>query len=175
MRSQPKILANMDKDSFCLHRFVVAQEKSYPQALNELRSGQKHTHWMWFVFPQFAGLARSETARFYAIRSPEEATAYLHHPTLGPRLAECCEAILAVEGKTANDILGFPDDLKLRSCATLFSAVSTAPSVFTRVIDKFFEGHADRRTLELIRTHNIERGDASSPQYKDQTQDPHTT
>jgi uncharacterized protein (DUF1810 family) len=162
MRSQPKILSNMTKDSFCLHRFVVAQEKSYPQALNELRSGQKHTHWMWFVFPQFAGLARSETARFYAIRSPEEATAYLNHPTLGPRLVECCEAILAVEGKTANDILGFPDDLKL-------------PSVFTCVIEKFFEGHADRRTLELMRTHNIARGDASSPQYKDQTQDPHTT
>ena len=152
MRSQPKILSNMSKDSFCLHRFVVAQEKSYPQALNELRSGQKHTHWMWFVFPQFAGLARSETARFYAIRSAEEATAYLHHPTLGPRIVECCEAILAVEGKTATDILGFPDDLKLRSCATLFSAVSKAPSVFSGVIDKFFSGHADRRTLQLLRT-----------------------
>jgi uncharacterized protein (TIGR02452 family) len=142
----------MAEDPFCLHRFVVAQENIYSQALDELRSGHKHTHWMWFVFPQFEGLASSETARFYAIRSAEEATAYLHHPTLGPRLVECCEAILAVEGKTANDILGFPDDLKLRSCATLFSAVSKAPAVYTGVIDKFFSGHTDRRTLELLRT-----------------------
>ena len=145
----------MAEDPFSLQRFLVAQENTYTQALDELRSGQKHTHWMWFVFPQFEGLASSETARFYAIKSAEEATAYLHHPTLGPRLVECCEAIHAVEEKTAKEILGFPDDLKLRSCATLFSAISTAPSVFTCVINKFFEGHADRRTLELIRTHNI--------------------
>ena len=145
----------MTEDPFNLHRFVVAQENTYTQALEELRSGQKHTHWMWFVFPQFEGLASSETARFYAIKSAEEATAYLHHPTLGPRLVECCEAIHAVEGKTAKEILGFPDDLKLRSCATLFSAISTAPSVFTRVLNKFFEGHADQRTLELIGTHKI--------------------
>lgn len=143
----------MIEDPFHLQRFVIAQEDVYTQALDELRRGQKHSHWMWFVFPQLDGLASSEKARFYAIKSAEEAMAYLQHPTLGPRLVECCEVILAVEGKTAKEILGFPDDLKLRSSATLFSAVSPDASVFTRVIAKFFESHPDQRTLELLGEH----------------------
>jgi len=153
----------MPEDPFSLHRFVVAQAGTYAQALDELRSGHKHTHWMWFVFPQFEGLARSETARFYAIKSAKEATAYLHHPTLGPRLMECCKAILAVEGKTANEILGFPDDLKLRSSATLFSRVSPNSSVFTRVIAQYFPDGTDPRTLELLRKHETSQSAGLGP------------
>jgi uncharacterized protein (DUF1810 family) len=139
------------QDPFGLQRFVAAQEGVHEQAHGELRRGRKHNHWMWFVFPQVDGLGSSETARFYAIKSAEEAKAYLQHPTLGPRLAECCEAILAVKGKTAEEILGFPDDLKLRSSMTLFSAISPPDSVFSRVIARYFESCPDQRTLELLK------------------------
>ena len=142
----------MPEDPFRLQRFVDAQEGIYEKALGELRSGRKQTHWMWFVFPQLDGLGRSSTARFYAIRHAGEAAAYLQHPKLGPRLVECCEAILAIQGKTAREIFGFPDELKLRSCATLFSALSPLDSVFTRVIARYFEAGSDRQTLELLRT-----------------------
>lgn len=147
MTSEP-----IQQDPFDLQRFVTAQAGIYPQALSELRSGRKRSHWMWFVFPQIDGLGNSETARFYSIKSAQEAVAYLNHPTLAPRLAECCEAILGVPDKTARDLFGFPDDLKLRSSTTLFMAVSPPNSVFSRVIDRYFDGCPDQRTLDLLGT-----------------------
>jgi uncharacterized protein (DUF1810 family) len=108
-------------DPHDLNRFVWAQESDYGRALAEIRSGRKRTHWMWYVFPQLDGLGFSETARRYAIRGLNEARAYLQHPVLGPRLVECTEAVLAVQGRSALEIFGTPDDLKLRSCVTLFA------------------------------------------------------
>lgn len=140
---------NLD-DPFDLHRFVEAQTEDYVPALAEIRAGRKHTHWMWYIFPQFAGLGFSAMAKRYAIGSAAEATAYLAHPALGPRLIACAEATLAVEGRTAFDIFGAPDDLKLKSSATLFAAVSPPGSVFERLIDKYYRGERDARTLELL-------------------------
>lgn len=142
-------------DPHDLNRFVEAQKGSgglsdYATALAEVRAGDKVTHWMWYVFPQFAGLGFSSMAKRYAIQSREEAKAYLAHPVLGPRLGECAEAALGVEGKSAFDIFGGPDDLKLRSCATLFAAVSPDGSVFHRLLDKFFGGEGDEKTLRLL-------------------------
>lgn len=137
-------------DRFDLARFRAAQEGVVATALAELRAGRKRSHWMWFVFPQLRGLGRSETARFYGIGSRAEARAYLADPVLGPRLIEACEAALAHEGATARDIFGTPDDLKLRSCATLFAALAGAPPVFARVLRRFFEGRPDERTLSLL-------------------------
>lgn len=137
-------------DPYVLGRFVQAQETSYDQALNEIRAGRKRSHWMWFVFPQFDGLGFSETSRHYSIKSVAEAEAYLKHPVLGSRLLECAEALLAVEGRSAHDIFGSPDDLKLRSCATLFAHVSPAGSVFELLLDKYFEGEPDQKTLRLF-------------------------
>jgi uncharacterized protein (DUF1810 family) len=133
-----------------LDRFVDAQARNYAEALAELRAGQKRTHWMWYVFPQFAGLGRSPMAQRYAIRSIAEAEAYLRHPILGPRLIESAEALLAGHRRSAREIMGSPDDAKLRSSATLFSRVAPAGSPFHRLLDKFFDGEPDRGTLELI-------------------------
>jgi uncharacterized protein (DUF1810 family) len=133
-----------------LNRFVRAQEHDSAPALAEIRSGRKRTHWMWYIFPQLDGLGFSQTARRYAIRSLDEARAYLEHPVLGPRLVACAEAVLAVQGRSAREIFGTPDDLKLRSCATLFAEVSAPGSVFWRVLEVYFGGEADRRTLELL-------------------------
>ena len=140
---------NLD-DPFDLHRFVEAQTEEYTPALEEIRAGQKQTHWMWFIFPQYAGLGSSAMARRYAIQSVAEAKAYLRHPVLGPRLVACAEAALAVEGRTAYQIFGTPDDLKLKSSATLFGAISPPGSVFERLLKKFYRGERDPRTLELI-------------------------
>lgn len=137
-------------DTAQLQRFIVAQQDTFAAALSELRRGRKTTHWMWFIFPQLDGLGHSATARRYAILGPKEAEAYLRHPTLGARLLDCCRAILAVPEKTATGIFGSPDDLKLRSCATLFSLVPGAPGEFQEVLDRFFGGHPDPRTLELL-------------------------
>ncbi|MEO5716283.1 MAG: DUF1810 domain-containing protein [Luteolibacter sp.] len=141
-------------DPFNLHRFVTAQHDSYVQALSELKRGRKTSHWMWFIFPQFAGLGRSEIAHLYAIKTVREAEAYLAHPILGPRILECCDAVLLVKGRTASEIFGFPDDLKLRSSITLFSTVAEPGSVFDFVLEQFFGGDADRRTLELLDAHS---------------------
>jgi uncharacterized protein (DUF1810 family) len=132
-----------------LERFVTAQEGVYDTALAELRAGRKRTHWMWFVFPQIAGLGSSSTAERYAIRSLDEARAYLAHPVLGPRLHEAAAAMLAVEGRTASEILGFPDDLKLRSSMTLFAQAADEPGVFQQVLDRYYDG-TDPRTLALL-------------------------
>ena len=136
-------------DPHNLDRFVHAQEYSYAEALDEIRSGRKRSHWMWFIFPQLKGLGSSPTATHYAIRSQEEAEAYLQHPILGPRLIECTRAVLALEGKSASDVFGYPDDLKLRSCATLFARVSPPGSVFEGLLRKYFKGEHDRATLRL--------------------------
>ena len=132
-----------------LNRFVQAQEGVYPTALAELRAGNKRSHWMWFVFPQLAGLGHSATARRYAIGSLDEARAYLAHPVLGPRRVEAAEALLAVEGRTAGQILGYPDEEKLRSCMTLFAAAADDPTVFRAVLDRYYDG-PDAATLRLL-------------------------
>jgi uncharacterized protein (DUF1810 family) len=138
-------------DPYGLDRFVAAQQRNHDAALAELRSGRKRTHWMWYVFPQFAGLGSSEMSRRYAIRSAAEAEAYLIHPVLGPRLVECFEATLAVDGRTAGEIFGSPDEQKLRSCATLFASVSPPGSVYEQVLAKYFGGEPDDSTLQLLR------------------------
>ncbi|MFC3383249.1 GNAT family N-acetyltransferase [Couchioplanes azureus] len=133
-----------------LERFVSAQEPIYDRALAELRAGTKRSHWMWFVFPQIAGLGFSPAARTYAIRDLAEAGAYLAHPVLGPRLTECAQALLTVEGRTAREILGHPDDLKLRSSMTLFARAADDAAVFQAVLDKYYGGEPDPATLERI-------------------------
>lgn len=137
-------------DPFHLERFVRAQEPVYDQALDELRRGHKQTHWMWFVFPQLEGLGASPTSRFYGISGADEARAYLKHPVLGPRLLECATALLQIDGRSARDILGPPDDLKLQSSATLFSHISPGDSPFDRLLEKYFQGMRDGRTLQLL-------------------------
>ena len=129
-----------------------AQDDCYEQALAEIAQGRKQSHWMWYIFPQLEGLGFSETSRRYAVRSLAEARAYLAHPVLGPRLLECAEAALQVEGRSAHDIFGSPDEMKLKSCATLFGLVSREGSVFHRIIDKYFHGEGDPGTLRLIAT-----------------------
>lgn len=142
-------MTNSD-DPYNLSRFVHAQEADYEQALSELRDGQKRTHWIWFIFPQIDGLAFSSTSKRYAIKSAEEARAYLDHPVLGPRLLECAGALLRVEGRSATEILGSPDDMKLRSCATLFASVLPAGSVFDQLLEKYYRGERDSETLTLL-------------------------
>jgi uncharacterized protein (DUF1810 family) len=137
-------------DPLDLNRFVEAQRDDYEQALAEIRSGRKRSHWMWYIFPQFEGLGFSSTSRRYAIKSPEEAQAYLAHPVLGPRLVECAEAAMQVDGRSAHEIFGSPDDLKLRSSATLFASVSPAGSVFERLLIKYFRAERDDKTLCLL-------------------------
>ncbi|NJD54854.1 MAG: DUF1810 domain-containing protein [Nitrospirae bacterium] len=137
-------------DPFDLARFVSAQEKSYASALSELRDGEKRTHWMWYIFPQIDGLGHSPTAKFYAIKSAEEARQYLRHPVLGPRLLACAEAVLSVEGLSASQIFGFPDDVKLRSSMTLFASIAGPGSVFARVLDRYFQGEPDQKTVDLL-------------------------
>ncbi len=137
-------------DPHNLSRFVQAQEDDYQQALAEIRSGRKRSHWMWYIFPQIDGLGFSSTSRRYSIKSIAEAEAYLSHPGLGPRLVECVEAALGVEGRSALEIFGSPDEMKLRSCATLFACVAPAGSVFHRLIDKYFQGRRDDKTLRLL-------------------------
>ena len=137
-------------DPYDLARFVLAQEVDYAQALSEIRSGRKRSHWMWFIFPQFVGLASSSMSTEYAINNLAQAEAYLRHPVLGPRLLESCEAVLGIVGRSAFEVFGSPDDMKLRSCATLFARVSPAGSVFERVLDRYFDGEPDDKTLRLL-------------------------
>lgn len=137
-------------DPYDLNRFVQAQHGDYEQALSEIQNGRKRSHWMWYIFPQLDGLAFSSTAKHYAIRSVEEAKAYLEHPVLGPRLLACAGAVVRIEGRSATEIFGSPDDLKLRSCATLFASVSPPDSVFHRLLDKYYQGEPDSKTLRLL-------------------------
>lgn len=132
-----------------LNRFISAQERSYDAALMEIKSGHKVTHWMWYIFPQIAGLGFSSTAQFYAISSMQEAKDYYAHPVLGKRLVEISEALLALDTNDAAAVMGYPDDLKLRSSMTLFLAAS-GDAVFQRVLDKFYSGRPDSKTLRIL-------------------------
>ena len=135
-----------------LEHFLSAQADVWPHAVAELQAGRKKSHWMWFVFPQLAGLGHSAMSQRYAIQSAAQAKAYLDHPVLGQRLRQAAFLLLSVEGKSANEIFGTPDDLKLRSCMTLFSEVSPAEKVFDEVLKRFFDDCKDERTRQLLRS-----------------------
>lgn len=137
-------------DPFMLQRFVDAQERVYAAALDELRRGRKETHWMWFVFPQLAGLGNSPMAERFAVSGLAETRAYLAHPILGPRLIDCTETVNGITGRSAHEIFASPDDMKFRSSMTLFSKASTAGNVFEQALDLYFAGEEDRRTLDLL-------------------------
>jgi uncharacterized protein (DUF1810 family) len=138
-------------DPFDLERFVAAQDPIYHRVIAELRRGMKQTHWMWFVFPQIAGLGRSAMAERYAISSLDEARAYLAHRILGPRLIECTQAVLDVEGRSAHAIFGSPDDLKFHSSMTLFAQVAVEAAIFLAAIGKYFDGQDDLTLNQLAR------------------------
>jgi len=133
-----------------LKRFLDAQANDFERALAEIKRGRKQSHWMWYIFPQIAGLGSSETSRFYAVKDRAEVELYLAHPVLGARLVEISEALLEIEGKTANQIFGSPDDMKLKSSMTLFGALKNTNPVFQSVLDEYFNGTSDPRTLQLI-------------------------
>jgi uncharacterized protein (DUF1810 family) len=137
-------------DPHNLQRFLEAQADNYEDAISEIRGGRKRSHWMWYVFPQIDGLGFSSTAKHFAIKSIDEARAYLEHPILGARLRECSEAALRIDGRSATEVFGSPDDLKLKSSATLFACVSPPGSVFEQLLAKFYQGSRDPRTLELL-------------------------
>jgi uncharacterized protein (DUF1810 family) len=137
-------------DPHDLNRFLLAQQDDYDRALAEVKNGRKRTHWMWYIFPQVDGLGFSSMARRYGIKSADETRAYLAHPTLGSRLLASTEAVIANAGSNATEIFGSPDDLKLRSCATLFASVSAPGSVFHRLLEKFYQGDPDKETLRLL-------------------------
>ncbi|GMV76997.1 MAG: hypothetical protein AMXMBFR79_01330 [Chitinophagaceae bacterium] len=132
-------------------RFIKAQENDYQQALSEITLGRKKSHWMWYIFPQFIGLGYGETSKFFAIKSLNEAKKYLEHPILGSRFKEITNALLKLDTDNANQIFGSPDDLKLKSCMTLFSvACNEDDNIFKKVIDKYFDNSLDKRTLKLL-------------------------
>lgn len=133
-----------------LERFIIAQENSYANAFQEIRNGKKMSHWMWYIFPQLAGLGFSPTSQFYAIKNLNEAEEYLNHPILGKRLIEITYELLKYENLTAYEIFGSPDYKKLKSCMTLFSSVESAPVVFNQVLQKYYNGNPDSRTLKLL-------------------------
>ena len=133
-----------------LSRFIEAQERDYQTALREIATGRKRTHWIWYVFPQLKGLGRSQTAEYYGIDGFDEAVAYMAHPVLGPRLVQISQALLALEACDAHAVMGSPDDLKLRSCMTLFEAAAPDEPMFARVLDKFYGGQRDGCTLAML-------------------------
>lgn len=137
-------------DPFDLARFISAQRDSFDLALSEIRSGHKSSHWMWYIFPQLRGLGYSSTSQKYGITGADEAHAYLAHDVLGPRLIAICEAVLSIEGRSATEIFGRPDDMKLQSCVTLFASVTGTNSVFQKILDKYFDGRLDQRTIQLL-------------------------
>jgi uncharacterized protein (DUF1810 family) len=137
-------------DPFNLQRFVSAQDDDYDVALRELRRGRKESHWIWYIFPQVAGLGFSPVSQHYAVQSRDEAVAYLDHEILGPRLHECAKALLEIEQRNIDDVMGFPDNLKLQSSMTLFAAISSPDSDFQSVLDRYFGGQADEKTLEFL-------------------------
>ena len=137
-------------DPYDLKRFLSAQEGIYERALAELTRGQKRTHWMWYIFPQFDGLGYSPTAKRYSIKSMEEARQYLNHPVLGKRLLECTEAVIALKGGSLSEILGYPDDMKFKSSMTLFEKIAGSGSVFSSALDRYCHGERDAATLKLL-------------------------
>ena len=137
-------------DQYNLSRFIEAQETTYRGAMLELARGRKDSHWTWYIFPQIDGLGNSETTKIFSIKSLEEGRAYLEHPLLGQRLVESCEILLTLKDKSINEVMGFPDDLKLLSSMTLFETFSKSNSVFTRIIEVYFDSERDEATLEII-------------------------
>ena len=144
-----KMTTKMEQD---LNRFIKAQENSYEEALSEIKSGRKRSHWMWYIFPQFKGLGISETSKYYSIKDLDEAKSYLNHPILGERLKLITNELLALNENNANKIFGSPDDLKLKSSMTLFAAINISKeNIFNAVLDKYFNGQTDNKTLTLIK------------------------
>lgn len=139
-----------EQDPYNLQRFLAAQAEDYECALAELELGRKESHWIWYIFPQVAGLGHSAMSQEYAIGFREEAIAYLEHPILGVRLQKCCEALLKHQGKGVQEIMGFPDNLKLHSSMTLFAKISAQGSVFQKVLDVFYAGQMDERTVAFL-------------------------
>ena len=141
----------MANDAYDLQRFIDAQKPVYERVRRELRAGSKESHWIWFIFPQIAGLGRSPTSILYAISSLDEAKAYLAHPVLGPRLRECARLVSEVEGRTAREIFGSVDEMKFRSSMTLFMKAAPDEPVFSQCLEKFFGGSQDAATLSRLR------------------------
>lgn len=141
---------NKTTDPYNFNRFIQAQERDYIRALSEVNNGRKKSHWMWYIFPQFEGLSSSTTSKRYSIKSIAEAKAYLNHPILGTRLKECAKAVLCVENRSAQDIFDSPDDMKLKLCATLFAYISPSGSVFEQLLDKYYQGERDAKTIHLL-------------------------
>ena len=137
-------------DPYDLRRFMKAQKNTYDSALTELKNGKKQTHWMRHIFPQIDGLENSKISKRYSIKSIEEARQYLNHPILGKRLSECVKVILAIEGRPISEIFGHPDDMKFKSSMTLFACVPNSPSVLFHILDKYFNGNRDVKTLQLL-------------------------
>ena len=137
-------------DNYNLHRFLDAQERVYDTVVDELRAGSKSSHWIWFIFPQIAGLGHSGMAQKFAITSLDEAKAYLQHPVLGNRLRECTQLVLNLEGRSAEEIFSSPDNLKFRSCMTLFMTATTDNTIFKAALLKYFDGKPDQLTLDLL-------------------------
>ena len=137
-------------DPYNLDRFVTAQVRVFENVLSELRAGRKMSHWMWFIFPQIRGLGRSPTAIEYAISGLDEAQAYLQHPVLGPRLKQCTRLVLEVEGRSVEEIFGSPDDMKFRSCMTLFAKAAPEVDIFTKALAKYFNGAPDSLTIDRL-------------------------
>ncbi len=137
-------------DIYNLHRFLTAQAPTYNTVLTELRAGRKSSHWIWFIFPQIAGLGHSAMAQQFAIGSLDEAKTYLQHPLLGQRLRECIQLVLDVNGRSADEIFGYPDNLKFRSCMTLFLTAATDNTLFKSALDKYFDGQPDQLTLDIL-------------------------
>ena len=138
------------EDPYDLNRFISAQEDDHERALSEIKDGRKRSHWMWYIFPQIDGLGSSAMSRRYSIKSLAEAEAYLNHPVLGSRLITSVETLLSLKGRSAEEIFGFTDEEKLKSCATLFAAVSEPGSVFHRLLDEYFNGERDAMTLRRL-------------------------
>ena len=139
-------------DQYNLNRFLEAQMTTYEGAMLELARGRKESHWIWYVFPQIDGLGRSDTAKLYSIKSLEEGRAYLEHPLLGPRLNKACEILLSLKDSSMDEVMGFPDDLKLLSSMTLFEALSDSSSIFTKIIEIYFDGEHDKTSLEILQS-----------------------
>jgi uncharacterized protein (DUF1810 family) len=141
-------------DDYNLHRFLDAQERVYDTVLEELRAGRKSSHWIWFIFPQIARLGRSGMAQQFAIGSLDEAKTYLQHPVLGPRLRACTQFVLEVNSRSAEEILGYPDHLKFRSCMTLFLTAAPDNTIFNNTLLKYFDGKPDQLTLNILARHS---------------------
>jgi len=141
-------------DQYNLNRFIEAQMTTYEGAMLELTRGRKESHWVWFIFPQIEGLGRSDTAKLYSIKSIEEGRAYLEHLVLGQRLIEACEILLSLKDASMDEVMGFPDDLKLLSSMTLFEFISGSNSIFTKIIEVYFDDERDKGSLKLIKSFN---------------------